>query len=50
MTASSTLQSVTADFDVPADGLYVLGVQIPTGTINGSSLVNVLADLQVRNQ
>ena len=50
MTASSRLQNVTADFDVPADGMYVLGVNIAGGTIGGNALLNVLADLQVRNQ
>ncbi len=50
MTANSRLQNVTADFDVPSDGMYVLGVNIAGGNINGSALLNVLADLQVRNQ
>jgi hypothetical protein len=50
MTANSRLQNVTADFDVPSDGLYVLGVNVAGGNIGGASLLNVLADLQVRNQ
>ena len=50
MTANSRLQNVTADFDVPSDGMYALGVNIAGGNIDGSALLNVLADLQVRNQ
>ena len=50
MTANSSLQNVTADFDVPSDGLYVLGVQVPGGNVANNGLLNVLADLQVRNQ
>jgi hypothetical protein len=49
LTASSKVQGVTADFDVPSDGIYVLGFNL-SGTIGGNSLPNVLADLQVRNQ
>ena len=47
--ANSSQQKVTTDFDVPSDGLYVLGFNITT-TLGGSTLTNVLADLQVRNQ
>ena len=50
MTAKSSLQTVTADFNVPSDGMYVLGFNITGGTIGGNALPNVLADLQVRNQ
>jgi hypothetical protein len=50
MTANSRNQNVTADFDVPSDGAYVLGFNIAGGTIGGNALPNFLADLQVHNQ
>jgi hypothetical protein len=47
--AKSTLDAVGADFDIPADGDYVIGV-VTTGTIAALAHVHVNAQLQMRNQ
>jgi len=46
--ADSMAQASSADFALPADGFYAIGV-VTTATIATSSLVHLIADLQVVN-
>jgi hypothetical protein len=46
--STATRGTPTADFTVPADGVYSLGV-VTSGTIANNSLVFLAAQLQVRN-
>jgi hypothetical protein len=46
--ADSSLSSIGADFAIPADGMYCIGV-VTTATIAASAFVGMRAQLQMRN-
>ena len=46
--ADSQATAVSLDFDIPADGPYVIGM-VTDATVAGSSALQIIAHLQMRN-